>query len=119
MLRLPQFNFVHARTLKEAASALAGEGAGEGAPVRLVAGGTDLWPNMKRRHQQASTVVSLMGIPGLAGIDASTARSAIGATTLLSDVVAHPAVRERYPGFATAVQSISWLLQRTVDDDRR
>src|SRR5215218_11273894 len=106
MLRLPQFNFVHARTLAEAASVLAGEGAVEGELVRLVAGGTDLWPNMKRRHQQASTVVSLMGIPGLAGIDVN-GEIHIGATTLLSDVVAHPAVRERYPGFAAAVQSIS------------
>jgi len=105
MLRLPQFDFLHARSLEEAASALAGEGAGEGL-VRLVAGGTDLWPNMKRRHQQATTVVSLMGIPGLAGIDVN-GEIRIGATTLLSDVVAHPAVRERYPGFATAVQSIS------------
>lgn len=106
MLRLPQFNFVHASTLEEAASALSGEGAGGGELVRLVAGGTDLWPNLKRRHQQATTVVSLMGIPGLAGIDVN-GEVRIGATTLLSDVVAHPAVRERYPGFATAVQSIS------------
>jgi 4-hydroxybenzoyl-CoA reductase subunit beta len=105
MLRLPQFNFLHARSLEEAASALAGEGAGEGL-VRLVAGGTDLWPNMKRRHQQAATVVSLMGIPGLSGIDVN-GEVHIGATTLLNDVVAHPAVRERYPGFAAAVQSIS------------
>src|SRR3954464_1849392 len=101
MLRLPQFNFVHARTLEEAASVLSGEGL-----VRLVAGGTDLWPNMKRRHQQATTVVSLMGIPGLAGIDGN-GEVHIGATTLLSDVVAHPAARERYPAFAAAVQSIS------------
>jgi len=101
MLRLPQFNFVHARTLEEAASVLSGEGL-----VRLVAGGTDLWPNMKRRHQQATTVVSLMGIPGLAGIDVN-GEVHIGATTLLSDVVAHPAARERYPAFAAAVQSIS------------
>jgi 4-hydroxybenzoyl-CoA reductase subunit beta len=106
MLRLPKFDFVHARSLEEAASVLTGEGAGEGQQVRLVAGGTDLWPNMKRRHQQASTVVSLMGIPGLAGIDVN-GEVHIGATTLLSDVVAHPAVRQRYPGFATAVQSIS------------
>src|SRR3954447_16942534 len=101
MLRLPQFNFVHARTLEEAASVLSGEGL-----VRLVAGGTDLWANMKRRHQQASTVISLMGIPGLAGI-AVNGEVTIGATTLLGDVVADAAVRERYPAFAAAVQSIS------------
>ncbi|HKI03308.1 MAG TPA: FAD binding domain-containing protein [Thermoanaerobaculia bacterium] len=106
MLRLPQFQFHQARTLEEAAAVLAGEGAGEGQPVRLVAGGTDLWPNMKRRHQKAHTVVSLMGIPGLAGIDVNGSIH-IGATTLLDDVARHAAVRERYPAFAAAVQSIS------------
>ena len=106
MLRLPQFDFVHARTLQEAASALAGEGAAEGQLVRLVAGGTDLWPNMKRRHQKATTVVSLMGIPGLSGIDVN-GEIRIGATTLLNRVLNHRAVRERYPAFAAAVQSIS------------
>ena len=99
MLRLPQFQFLHARSLAEAASALAGEGAAEGKPVRLVAGGTDLWPNLKRRHQQASTVVSLMGIPDLAGISVN-GEIRIGATTLLSEVLANEAVRVRYPAFA-------------------
>jgi 4-hydroxybenzoyl-CoA reductase subunit beta len=102
MLRLPQFKFVQARTLNEAAAILATEGE----IVRLVAGGTDLWPNMKRRHQKAQTVVSLMGIPGLAGF-AVNGGITVGATTLLDDIVRHPAVRERYPAFATAVQSIS------------
>jgi 4-hydroxybenzoyl-CoA reductase subunit beta len=109
MLRLPPFHFVQARSLAEAASILAGEGAGEGASVRLVAGGTDLWPNMKRRHQKAETVVSLMGIPDLAGVQVHGANAdiRIGATTLLADVAAHPAVAGRYPAFIRAVLSIS------------
>lgn len=106
MLRLPSFQFLRASSLKDAAAILAGEGAAEGENVRLVAGGTDLWPNMKRRHQKATTVVSLMGIPGLSGINAN-GEVHIGATTLLDDVVRHAAVRERYPAFAAAVQSIS------------
>ena len=102
MLRLPSFKFIRARTLREATAFLAGEGPS----VRLVAGGTDLWPNMKRRHQKAATVVSLMGIPGLAGIVVN-GEIQIGATTLLDDVVRHSAVRQRYPAFVAAVQSIS------------
>jgi 4-hydroxybenzoyl-CoA reductase subunit beta len=74
--------------------------------VRLVAGGTDLWPNMKRRHQKAEVVVSLMGIPGLSGVDVN-GEIHVGATTLLDDVARHSAIRERYPAFATAVASIS------------
>ena len=68
MLRLPPFRFLRPRSLDEAARLLVEEGAAEGMPVRLVAGGTDLWPNMKRRHQKAETVISLMAIPALAGI---------------------------------------------------
>ncbi len=71
-----------------------------------MAGGTDLWPNMKRRHQKAQTVVSLMGIPGLNGIHAN-GEVRIGATTLLDDVARHAEIRRRYPAFATAVHSIS------------
>jgi 4-hydroxybenzoyl-CoA reductase subunit beta len=106
MLRLPTFRFLRPRTLNDVTAILSGEGAIEGESVRLVAGGTDLWPNMKRRHQKASTVVSLMSVPGLAGIEAN-GEIHIGATTLLDDVVRHPALRERYPALAAAVQSIS------------
>ncbi len=107
MLRLPPFHFHVAKTLEEAADVLVGEGAAEHEDnVRLVAGGTDLWPNMKRRHQKARTVVSLMRVPGLQGIDVNGDLK-IGATTILEDIVRDQAVRERYPAFARAVASIS------------
>jgi 4-hydroxybenzoyl-CoA reductase subunit beta len=107
MLRLPPFQFRVAKTLNEAASILVGEGVAEHEDnVRLVAGGTDLWPNMKRRHQKARTVVSLMRVPGLKGIDVN-GDIRIGATTILEDIVRNAAVRERYPAFARAVASIS------------
>ena len=102
MLRLPAFDFRIARSLDEATAVLAGEGA----DARVVAGGTDLWPNMKRRHQSAATVVSLMGLPELRGITAN-GELRIGATEILDDVAAHPVVRERYPALARAVNSIS------------
>ncbi len=102
MLRLPPFTFRQARDLREAADILAGEGP----ECRLVAGGTDLWPNMKRRHQKAQTVVSLMGIEGLAGISNGDGLT-LGATTILDDITRNPLVRERYPTLAKAVASIS------------
>jgi 4-hydroxybenzoyl-CoA reductase subunit beta len=102
MLRLPAFDFRVAPSLEEAAAVLAGEGQ----EARLVAGGTDLWPNMKRRHQSARTVVSLMGLPDLRGITANDDLR-LGATAILDDVARHPAVRERYPALARAVRSIS------------
>jgi 4-hydroxybenzoyl-CoA reductase subunit beta len=106
MLRLPSFNYLRPGTLPEVAAILAGEGAAEGETIRLVAGGTDLWPNLKRRHQKAQTVVSLMGVPDLDGIYAN-GEVRIGATALLADVAAHREVVRRYPAFARAVASIS------------
>lgn len=103
MLRLPPIEFHAPGSLGEAARMLA-EAQGD---VRLVAGGTDLWPNMKRRHQHARTVVSLMGLPELRRIEANGEGLRLGATARLSDIVRHEGVRERYPAFARAVASIS------------
>jgi 4-hydroxybenzoyl-CoA reductase subunit beta len=64
---------------------------------------------MKRRHQRADVVVSLMRAGELAGVTESTGGGelTLGATTTLADVAAHPAVRNRYPALARAVESIS------------
>ena len=61
MLRLPWFELRTPRTVAEAARILAGEGP----RAMLVAGGTDLLPNMKRRHQTPAVLVSLRGMPSL------------------------------------------------------
>ena len=105
MLRLPPFSYRAATSVAEAAATLAGEGPG----VRLVAGGTDLFPNMKRRHQRAETVVGLMSIPELRGIGngGGGGELTIGATTVLAEVAADADVRRRYPAFARAVSAIS------------
>jgi 4-hydroxybenzoyl-CoA reductase subunit beta len=104
MLRLPSFSFRQPRSLEEALAILEGEGSG----ARLVAGGTDLLPNMKRRHQQAATLVSLMAVPGLSGVvDGNGSGLRIGATTTLSAVAEDGTVRGRYPALARAVESIS------------
>jgi 4-hydroxybenzoyl-CoA reductase subunit beta len=113
MLRLPQFQFHLPTTLADAA-ALLGTGLDEASrPVRVVAGGTDLWPNMKRRHQKAATVVSLMRIPELRGI-ANGDGLRLGATATLTEIAASPLVRARYPDLAKAVASISAPILRNM-----
>jgi 4-hydroxybenzoyl-CoA reductase subunit beta len=106
MLRLPEFHFIQPKTLAEAANVLASERAPE-REIRVVAGGTDLWPNMKRRHQKAQTVISLMGIPGLAGMRVDPGGLRLGATTILADIEKDAAIQARFPAFARAVASIS------------
>ncbi len=93
MLRLPSFRLLQPASLAEAASMLAGEGP----RARLVAGGTDLWPNMKRRHQKAEVVISLARVPELRGIrgpdEGSSGELRIGAAETLTDVERHPVQR--------------------------
>jgi 4-hydroxybenzoyl-CoA reductase subunit beta len=101
VLRLPPIELLSPSTIEEAAQAIAQGN------VRLVAGGTDLWPNMKRRHQKAETVISLMSIPGLDSIDSSGKDIHIGGTATLSNIVRDEGIRERLPAFAKAVASIS------------
>jgi 4-hydroxybenzoyl-CoA reductase subunit beta len=61
MMRLPWFDYRAPRSVAEAAKILAGEGP----EAMLIAGGTDLLPNMKRRHQTPKVLVSLRGIEEL------------------------------------------------------
>ena len=65
MLRLPAFYYQQPRTLRDALDMKADAGP----DGMFVAGGTDLYPNMKRRHQEPRTVISLMGIPELQRLD--------------------------------------------------
>jgi 4-hydroxybenzoyl-CoA reductase subunit beta len=103
MLRLPPFDFYTPGSLAEVIELLAGEGP----ETRVVAGGTDLWPNMKRRHQKAERVVSLMAIPELAGIEGHNGELRLGSTTILDDIVRSREITERFPALARAVASIS------------
>jgi 4-hydroxybenzoyl-CoA reductase subunit beta len=61
MMRLPWFEYRAPKTLAEAARILAGEGPN----AMLIAGGTDLLPNMKRRQMAPKVLVSLRSIEEL------------------------------------------------------
>ena len=58
MLRLPPFRFLVPKTAREAATMLADHGS----DAMVVAGGTDLYPNMKRRQFEPKVLVSLRGL---------------------------------------------------------
>ena len=82
-------------------------GAAEGLPVRLVAGGTDLWPNLKRRAQKASTVVSLNGIAELRTLSREGERVAIGGTTTLAEIASSEDLAQLFPSVSAAARRIS------------
>ena len=83
MMRLPWFEHRAPGSIAEAARILAGEGA----DAMLLAGGTDLLPNMKRRQMAPKVLVSLKGIKELR-LDGNT----IGAATTLTEIVNKPSL---------------------------
>ncbi len=109
MLRLPSFQLVRAESVDDAARALANE-----SDTRIVAGGTDLWPNMKRRHQKASTVVSLANVAELRGVKDTGGEIRIGAMTTLTDIHDSELVLAEQPAVARAVRSISSPVLRNM-----
>ena len=111
MLRLPSFELRLPKTLDEAAKILAD------APdtTRLVAGGTDLWPNMKRRHQSADVVVGLRLVDGVRGREGDgSGETTIGGMSTLTQIVRDPVLQAAYPGLVRAVASISTPVLRNM-----
>jgi len=102
MMRLPWFRYRAPATLAEAARILAGEGP----DAMPIAGGTDLLPNMKRRHQVPGTLVSLGKLADLKKV-ANGAGLRLGATLTLSEVTELPAVKEQYRGLYQAAMQVA------------
>ena len=90
MMRLPHFTFHAARTVREAAERLA---ATPGA--MLVAGGTDLLPNMKRRQQVPGTLVGLRRVAELRQVSNGELLT-IGAGVTLAELVRDDRIRQGY-----------------------
>lgn len=112
MLRLPKFEYRSARTVAEALEWMGEfQGAVDKDPearALLMAGGTDVLPNMKERIFTPRVVVGLRGIPGLRGIAYDPEHGLrIGANVSLHEVATAPIVRERYPVLAVAAEVIS------------
>ncbi len=102
MMRLPPFRFVAAGTAQEAAQVLRDHGP----DAMAVAGGTDLFPNMKRRQFTPKVLVSLRSIPGLRSIEANGSLE-LGALATLTEIVRDPMVAARWPALQRAAGLVS------------
>ena len=101
MLRLPYFTYHAPRTVREAAEMMVSSPG-----AMLVAGGTDLLPNMKRRQQVPSALIGLRQIDELKQIangDGVRIGAGVTLTTLLHDAGLRPytALRQAAAQIAT------------------
>ncbi len=102
MMRLPSFIHLAPRTVAEAARMLAGHGP----EAAVVAGGTGLYPAMKRRQVEPRALVSLGAVDELQGIRVlPDGGVSVGAMTRLSDLARSDAVPAALSGAASVVGS--------------
>jgi 4-hydroxybenzoyl-CoA reductase subunit beta len=104
VLRLPRLRYLRPADPREAAAAVAEAGG----RAMLVAGGTDLFPKLKRRQMDPDTLVGLGHLPALRGVRGSAATGfELGALVTLSDAAEHPALAGALPGYTEAAGLVS------------
>lgn len=102
MLRLPPFEYLAPQTPDDAVRLLAQYGA----DAMLVAGGTDLFPNMKRRQMTPKYIVGLNALRELRGVK-NASGFVIGAGTTLTQLANDSAIQQAYPALTTAAGLVS------------
>jgi 4-hydroxybenzoyl-CoA reductase subunit beta len=100
VLRLPRLKYLRPATAREASAAVAEVGD----RAMLVAGGTDLFPNLKRRQFEPEVLVQ---VPSLPGVRRENGHFSLGATLTLAEASADPDLRAALPGFAEAAGLVS------------
>ncbi len=104
MLPLPRFSFAAPRSLDHALEILAARGSG----ARILAGGTDLVPNLKHGLLDVEVLVPLKRVPGLRGVERVQGGGLrIGALTSLSALASDLLLKAAHPALADAVGQIA------------
>jgi 4-hydroxybenzoyl-CoA reductase subunit beta len=101
MLRLPRFNYLQPKTARDAAS-MAAEHAGH---AMFVAGGTDLFPKLKRRQFEVDTLIGLEFLPR--EIHNGSTECVIGAGVTLAAAARDGHLKEHFGGYADAAGLVS------------
>ena len=101
MLRLPRFNYLRPKTAREAAS-MAAE---LGPRAMFVAGGTDLFPKLKRRQFEIDTLISLGFLPREVHNDSTECVIDAGVTLAAASVDQH--LTKNFAGYAEAAGLVS------------
>lgn len=110
-MTMPAFRVERPLTVEDAVHLLAAHGAG----AMILAGGTDVIPNLQMRLFAPRVVVDIKPIRALSGIAYSPSGGLrIGALTTLTRICESPLVREKFPVLSSAVGSIAGPLQRNM-----
>jgi 4-hydroxybenzoyl-CoA reductase subunit beta len=110
MHSLPEFTLQRPASLAEAAALLASEPA-----ARLIAGGTDLLPNLRRGLESPPVLIDLSGLGGFAAVEETADGSLVlGAGLTLAALTTNPIVGARMPALADAARAAAGPGHRTA-----
>ncbi len=110
-MTMPACSVVRPNTVHEAVRILAEHGP----DAMVIAGGTDVVPNLQMKLFAPRVLVDIKPIREMRGITVAAAGDLrIGALTTLTEILASPLVRENYPVLASAVGTIAGPLQRNM-----
>lgn len=99
---LPPFSYVRAQNLSDAVDRLNKEGAA------AHAGGTDLLGCLRDEVFEVDTLVSLQGLPDLAGVRETEAGGlVIGALTTITEIAEHPGIQARFAALSQAAAEVA------------
>jgi 4-hydroxybenzoyl-CoA reductase subunit beta len=108
---LPAFHVLRPRSVAEAVRALAENGT----EAMIIAGGTDVIPNLQMRLFAPRVLVDVKALEGLSRIEFSPqAGLRIGALATLTAICHSTVVKQHYPVLASAVGTIAGPLQRNM-----
>ncbi len=102
MERLPDFELKRAASLDEAVAWLAADPG-----ARLLAGGTDLVPNLRRGIEHPGVLIDLGAVHGLSDIALSEAGLRLGARVTLARLAADASIAQQAPALAEAARAVA------------
>jgi len=102
MMRAPDFRYRAARSVRDAARALRDGGAG----AMLIAGGTDLVPNLKRRQVAPSLLIGIRHLRELRRLSNGEGLT-LGSAVRLAQIVADRKIARSYPALARAAALVA------------
>lgn len=108
MMRAPKFVYRQAKNVQDAVAALVIE-----ERAMLLAGGTDLVPNMKRRQQTPYMLIDIHRIEKLRKISNGDSMR-VGACATLTEIANHRKIRSGYRALARAAQSVATVHLRNM-----
>jgi 4-hydroxybenzoyl-CoA reductase subunit beta len=112
MMRLPPFRYLAPSSAREAARMLADHAPLDAMPV---SGGTDLYPNMKRRQFEPKVLVGLRALRGSRDVSGSPERGiTVGGLATLTALESDALLLSHYPAIARAAGLVSSPILRNM-----